>query len=379
VARALHVPRVSRVPRVHRPRWLPVVWLGALFGPALAMLGSGVPRASAGLPGDERADSVAFEAPAGCPSADAFVAKVGERGGRAARVVKEPDARKARYRVRVARAGRGFRGTLTIVDGVGSNERAVDGGTCVEVVDALAFVTAMALEAPAEPDAMASGAASASGGAAASASSSTAELAASASASTRDDPGTAGLPPPTKRPLPSEARPVVWAAGADFALSGLDGAPPLGGGLYVEAARDGARALAPALRVGILGLWASRDVPNGGTLGLRWTTLAADVCAVRMVATKLRLDACATVQLGALHANPSSEVVAATASLRPWLALGGTTRAQLALGSGFYVEAHAGLLAPLTRDRFSLGDGTEVYRAAAITLLGGFGVGFHFS
>lgn len=372
---------------MQRRRWLPVLWLGALLGPAAAAFGSHGLHSARAAAGEERADSVAFEAPAGCPSADAFVAKVGERGGRAARVVKEPDARKARYRVRIARAGRGFRGTLTIVDEAGSNERAVEGGTCVEVADALALVTAMALEAPPAPDAPTSGSgatpltsASASDSPAGPASSAVASASASAptSASASAVSGDLDLPPPVKRPVAPEGTPVRWALGGGLALIGLDGAPPLGGDLYVEAAGTGARAFAPSLRIGASGLWARRDVPHGGELGLRWTSLAIDACAVRALAPALRVDACAAVQLGLLRASPSSAVVDANDALRGWLALGGAVRAQLEIGSGFYLEARGGLLAPVTRDRFSLADGAEVYRVAAITLIGGIGVGRHF-
>ncbi len=369
--------------RRQRPRRRqPVVWLLSLLAPLVAAWSSSAPRAAYA---EERADTVSFEAPAGCPAADAFVAKVGERGGRAARVVKEPDARKARYRVRVARSGRGFRGTLSIVDGAGWNERAVDGGTCVEVVDALALVTAMALEAPPEPEASASAPASAPEAAPASASvapaASSAPAASAAPSTGPEDGGAARLPPPTKRGVPSDTLPLRWAVGGDFALVGLDGAPPLGGELYVEAAggtSPRSPRVAPAVRVELLGLWARRDVTSGGSLGLRWTALGVDACAVRALGGSLRVDACASVQLGALHASPSG-VQAPSNALRLWLALGGALRAQLDVGAGFYLEGSGGLLAPVTRDRFSLGPGgAEVYRAAAVTLLGGLGVGVRF-
>lgn len=384
---------MSRVSRVRRPRWLPVAWLAALLGPAAAAVGAHASRASAAPAASnapaaaDRADSVAFEAPAECPSAEAFVAKVGERGeraGRAARVVHEPDARKARYRVRVVRAGRGFRGTLTIVDEAGAHDRAVDGGTCVEVVDALALVTAMALEAPPEPEPPLSASASASIAPSAPSASTTSPAASSApAASSSLAPGGldgavgVNLPPPAKRPI-REGAEVRWAIGGDFALVGLDGAVPRGGDLYVEAAGDGSRGFAPALRAGAGALWASPDVPGGGTLGLRWTTFDLDACGVRVLAGQIRVDACASVQIGALHASPSASVQAAASALRPWLSLGGTLRGQLAVGAGFYLEAHGGLRAPITRDRFGLGDGTEVYRAAAVTLVGGLGLGLHF-
>ena len=88
---------------------------------------------------------LAYDAPAGCPSEDDFVAAVTARGAQfdAARGTPVPEV----MVVSITRTDNGFAGAFQVRDGgEATNKREVRGASCREVADALAVVTAIALQ-----------------------------------------------------------------------------------------------------------------------------------------------------------------------------------------------------------------------------------------
>jgi len=86
-----------------------------------------------------------YEAPEGCPSADAFVAQVRARTGRV-HLAEDGDTGLT-LRVTIARAGSRVEGTLVVVDASGAeSRREVTGDSCATVSLALALVAAMRID-----------------------------------------------------------------------------------------------------------------------------------------------------------------------------------------------------------------------------------------
>jgi hypothetical protein len=88
---------------------------------------------------------LAYTAPAGCPSEDDFVAAVTARGADFDAPRGKPVAKV--MVVSISRADNGFAGAFQVRDGgEATNKREVRGASCGEVADALAVVTAIALQ-----------------------------------------------------------------------------------------------------------------------------------------------------------------------------------------------------------------------------------------
>lgn len=113
-----------------------LAWLAALV-PIVVLAPSSPARAASAV-------GLAYEAPEGCPAQSDFVAAVAARGADF-----EGAGSAGSHRVMVVairRDDRGFAGALQVRDDqTASNKREVHGGSCREVVDALAVVTAIAL------------------------------------------------------------------------------------------------------------------------------------------------------------------------------------------------------------------------------------------
>lgn len=101
-------------------------------------------------------DALDYQAPAGCPDAASFAAAVEGRGASLA----GPGGAGARLLVRIEPGEGGFTGSLVLRSGAEASEpRRVSGGSCAEVSDALAVVTAIALQRDAQAAPTAVGAA----------------------------------------------------------------------------------------------------------------------------------------------------------------------------------------------------------------------------
>ena len=122
--------------RRSRP-WAAITILWGVFAPA---------------PANARAaERLHYRAPAGCPTQAEFVVSVAERGGRFES--RAPEAEQSSFDVAVEQREDGFHAELTTRSGGRSSKpREVQAPTCAQVVDALAAVTAIALNPPAVPE-----------------------------------------------------------------------------------------------------------------------------------------------------------------------------------------------------------------------------------
>ena len=91
-------------------------------------------------------EALRYQAPSGCPDRAQFAAAVAARGGN---FVRQSGAPELSFEVNVAQRADGFHASLAVHDGTTtSNPREVSAPTCAEGVDALAVVTAIALNPP---------------------------------------------------------------------------------------------------------------------------------------------------------------------------------------------------------------------------------------
>ncbi|HLK90150.1 MAG TPA: hypothetical protein VKZ18_09665 [Polyangia bacterium] len=111
----------------------------------VALASSGLAQAAVGL---------AYEAPDGCPTQREFVDAVAARDAHFDGA--GPSGAPRVMVVAIRPRGDGFAGVFQVRDGdTATNKREVQGGTCAEVVDALAVVTAIALRPDSAPEAAA--------------------------------------------------------------------------------------------------------------------------------------------------------------------------------------------------------------------------------
>jgi hypothetical protein len=319
---------------------------------ALAVAGGSAPEAWAEGEGPNVPSvRVDYQGPADCPTASGFQERLATRTSNI-RVVREGDTT-WRLVVRVARAprGSGTHGELSIrnADG-GEARRAVDGDTCESVVDALALMSAMALDPSvmpraAEPDAPVPAP----------------PAAAAADVALRPDASTSlhvsawvgggavfGVAP--------VAVPDVWA--------GLELAPAAGslGSPTVRAAFDYARSGASA-------------VSSGGAIEVARSIGVVEGCPAWWSPGSFRLAPCLRLEGGALAASGLG-VTPGRSAVRPWLAVGALGSARYVPRSWLFVEISGGLHVPLVRDRFYFEPDTAVFRAPAAAGFVGGALGF---
>ena len=287
--------------------------------------------------------SLEYVTPGDCPSAGDFEARVKARTLQAE--FAEGKAATVAVHVTVRSTGSSFAGHLFMVGHAGTmSTRDVEDTLCADVVDALALVTALAID----PNAMLSP----SPGARAPTPAPT--VPPPVMPPPVAPPPTASVAPPAPLPAPPEVRrPAVrllWHldVGIDGKVLG-DVAPDamLGGGAYVELESDGDTVVAPSAR---LSLFAATDDVFVSSKA-RFTLLAAraDGCPVRLGAERLSIRPCAGVDVGDLFARgiaiPSPESAA-----KSWVAMGPLVRARWSpLGRRFFLDLDGAALFPLTR------------------------------
>jgi hypothetical protein len=311
----------------------------------------------------DRVDVISFEAPAECGGADAFAKRVGGNAGRPIEIAKD-----AAIRVRITRATKGFHGTLRVNDEGATTERAVDGKTCAEVVDALALVTSMALEEvkAAEPAASVS-----------------VEPAPSASAAASSAPPIASSAPPVASSAPVASNPPTaratsrWAVASALDLVVGDGTPlRFGGSLHAEWSRENA-SWRPSIRLGISHFGVEREPVEGSTVSLGWTLGELGLCPQRIDLGPLRTDVCA-IGTGGVLAVSSEGLTDSSSPRRSWFAVGVALRSRIEVGAGFFLEARVASSFPITRDRLIVTPGLDAYQPAFSMLIVGLGVGWYF-
>jgi len=305
---------------------------------------------------------VAYAAPEDCPTEAAFKAAVQGRTA-FARFADEPDARAVHVVVRATRDK--YAGHLSIVGRSGRvSERDVEDALCSNVVDALALVTALAIDPKAmlllasPPDAT-------------SAAPLAPPLDASSPNSTEVTPSP--VPPPPARPqtLSASPRPGVphagswgsapkWGAGAGASFVTMSGIAPdaiAGGGGFGELESKSSRWFAPSVRLTVLaaenGVFMAHPTASYLLLAGR-----ADVCPLRLGLRDWSIRPCVAADVGAVRAegNNLGPVRGLTAWVA-WFDAAALLRARWTPGRRrFFIEAEGGILIPITQPDFGYTD-----------------------
>jgi hypothetical protein len=109
----------------------------------------------------------------------------------------------------------------------------------------------------------------------------------------------------------------------------------------------------PSIRAEALATLPATVQASQGDVELRLWGARLHACPLRfLVGASLRLVPCLTGDLGVLRVRGTGQTVAPENPSMPWLALGGTLRAQLALGGAFGLESWLGLRGLARADTF---------------------------
>jgi hypothetical protein len=297
-----------------------------------------------------------FEAPADCPSREAFYEAVHSRLDRI-RLAGEGEASLV-IRVRLTRVGTKINGELRIAgDEGGETRRHVDGERCAQVMDALALTTVIALDRVVNsPEAPA----------------------------TEPPPAPPPPAPPTPDrasraavPSPAAARPALHVQLGARALVAAVVSPyvNVGGEVFVRLARDGD---GPTLDLALAHARNDLFAPASGVAVL-WTAIELSACAPGWsIASDFRVRPCALGSGGWLDTTDES-LDHPSPVLRSWWSLGGLVRASASLGRGFAVELEGGINVPLVRRRYVANNPDRFLGETPIlSVFGAFGVAYRF-
>lgn len=290
----------------------------------------------------------------GCPAQASFLRELRELTPRVR--LAEGDERAPVYEVVVEPRGGGAYGRLQAQDDRSPFlTRNVMGGSCGEVVSALAFITALSID----PES------------ARKATTPPAELAPVGK-------GERGAGPAPRRA--SDPRPFTWAVGAGGLATGAVAPGVAFGGLaFLEAGLGAPAGNAPAARVAALFAQSGETEAGPGTASFRLLAARLEGCPlVLRPLPALRTSFCAGLEAGTLGATGRGVPSPTAVSLR-WTALEAGGRLQWPWGGGLFGELGGTLLMPLTLRTFVF----EGPRAVAykVPRLGGalsLGVGFRF-
>jgi hypothetical protein len=342
--------------------------------------------------------AVAYEAPEGCPAADAFFREITARTTRARAA--QPNERARVMHVVVAKQGEEYAGRLWIQDAnASSTARSVSGKTCREVVGALALIGALSVDprastapiaaSPLATSPSATEPATAAGSQPGAAASKDAPRAPDAPAQPTEPTAPAPIVTPPSAPASDRAASQPGRAsrpgtrgrlevGAQVEVATFAGAVPSGrlfGDLSIGP-RDGL--FAPAVRLAVT---RSLDVDRAAAIGgatLRWTTGALDVCPIRIaLAGPLALRPCAGGTFGVLDASGTG-IAGSVSRTRPWATLSAQARLVWEPLTWLDVELEAGVIAPLYRESFLFTPSVAVYEAPAVAFLSRAGLGVRF-
>ncbi|MDB5221245.1 MAG: hypothetical protein JWO86_9172 [Myxococcaceae bacterium] len=293
-----------------------------------------------------------YQAPAGCPDADAFTVEVRARAPRSSPLGGRSVDVTVTSTTTTSRAATHFEGRVVISDESGvTPSRAVRGETCAEVVRALALTVAMTID-PAEET----------------------PTARSAVVAPPAPVGAAAPPVDRSSPEPTTGEPLHLSAGLKGGVETAVGplvSPALG--MYGELAGPHA-----SLRLG-----AARSVSplverGAGSARFARTTMTFDGCPVRWRATpSLALVPCATFEIGSLTSDGRA-TVDPESSARLWVAAGLSGRLVWEPFGPIVFELEGRATAPFTRDRFFFRPADDVFQAPIVAFSGGFTGGVRF-
>jgi hypothetical protein len=393
------------------------VWRGIGAAALLVLPATGFPARAAA---DSERVHVQLTAPKGCADQATFLRALRKRTARFQIAGDGEPAR--RFAATVTQTESTVQGRLEIQGpGTEVSLRSVSGKTCEEVVAALAFMTALAIDASAPnvplPSASAPNAPSPTAATSRARSPATEPplpLAAAAPRTAAIPAAATAAPPPTPSPTPhrdpsraenppaapppwagpaltaSAATPVAarwkWSAGvqghASFRVSPTLG---LGGSLFVEAAAPGMSLLGPVLRGGLFVNHSNVTIASGAGAELEWGAALVEGCPIRLalVDSRVTLHPCVAFHLGILRGRGRGLDRPKTTT-DFWPDLGPVARIRVAFFPRLFLEAQGMLVFPLRRLAFDVEDAgptrapTTLFSVPALGVLAGIGVAYEF-
>lgn len=323
----------------------PVRTLFALFG----CLGTLVREAHA----DTEAVRTVYRAPAECPSEDGFWRELTARTDLARHATDGNFDRT--FEVIVTKESDGYAGRLEIVEPDGERAlRSLDDQDCSELVRALSFIASIAVNEKAREKAA------------------VLALKQSASESLRRS---GSRPPPA---LP-ERRWVPGAAAQTTLLGAVAPKALFTGGVRFELAAHFASPWSPTFALALLAGQTGTLSPTVELAQFRWLGGRLELCPLKLTfGAMLSLRPCALADLAALRATGDSAPHPGEAT-RFWAATGALAALRWSPEGGFFVDAQAGALVPLTRDDFIFENPKIlVHRPAAVGVTAALALGFSF-
>jgi hypothetical protein len=357
----------SRVKRATCARWAAAALLVATswFSPAAAraqILGEPV--------------HLSYAAPLGCPTEAEFHALVAARTTHLLRPGATGAARS--FTITIDAAPGRARGALVIREASGREAtREVPGEDCREVAEALALITAVAIDADARDPAAASPPVPL--------------TPPSAPAIARSEPPRPAFTAPTPGfSQPRRAAAPYWrlSVGTHLVVTGAVAPDPLFGlQLLADVTLFSDWALAPTFRLSFVRGRSALASTDDGYARFTWLAGRLEVCPStwpRSAASpraagpvRVGISPCALLDLGALTGEGSNTLDAADET-RPWVAPGLLGRLQLDLFRALLLEVEAGVTFPLLKYRYYFSPTTTVFTVPTAALFGGLGVGARF-
>jgi hypothetical protein len=295
--------------------------------------------------GDEPVRFV-YQAPSRCPDEASFLAQVKRRTAR----MRAPRPGEPERVFTVTIDGRApSRGQLAIQNTQGGQSlRVVEGDHCAEVVYALAFAAALAIDPAA---------------------------AGSVPTAPPPLPLVAPVPPPPRAPPPPQKKRLYLGLGSAATVSTLVApAAAFGGELFVESGLDVGAGFRPSLRLAATYTRSREVLVGSGRAQLtRWTG-GLEACPTRWSLGSLRAWACGRFDAGTLRGQGSglNEPKASTAT---WLGLGPTGHLRWVFGELFFIELDGRAVFPLAHPRFFFQPNSTVHQVSTVGAEGGLAIG----
>jgi hypothetical protein len=301
---------------------------------------------------EEEPIRIDFTAPAECPSEAAFVAQLKARTPRV-RIVGEGEAERRIFRVELKSRDQTFQGRLEIRSNGRVSSRELNGDTCDEVENALALVTALAIDPHATTSAVVVPPV-------------VAYQEASPTPPPPDEPTSPPSPPPDVPVAPPNPRVAEWqiAVGAGGGVrSGLlpSAAPDIVAGAAISRTHG-----AFPFEVRLVFVQAiSQTVSSPGDIAFDFRGGRLDGCPARFGTTSLHVLPCGVFEIGSLSAA-SIGVLDPQSRHRVWTSTGISGRVEWEFVRHLQLEAALDGLAAIQRDRFYFAPNVTAYRSPPV-------------
>lgn len=323
-------------------------WAFALGTLCLGM----TPQPARAAQGAVAAGAPAYDVPGGCPAREVWLESLRARLPSLLRTHPLLEQLSVRVTRKGGASGASYEGTLGGADeSLGGGRRELRGASCEEVLAALSFVAALALQRVTATESYSTGSGS----------------------------------PPVLAPERVDSPSVMPDPGGtqlgvqvfvllQDGLSGLSGLAA-GGGMQLSWP---AVVWQPLLLLGVYLGGDDERLAAGATARLRQGALQAVACPWRWgLLGPLGLRPCAELELGVISGEATG-VREAERQLAPWVSMGLQLRAEVAVGRAWQLGAWLGGAAPLSRSRFYFRPDVTVYETAGLGLRAGGFVGLSF-